>query len=256
MANEPYGDVEVIIPPLERRQRQSKNPAGSSLTAIAGIRLRLRLHQDRRTLEIFRYTQAGSIHCNDAKSLRSEATAKSGGERSNPRVPSTTSAVQRVLPLMRAGYQVELVDEESERWLDESEKAGVTILREFLAICREAESARLKPAVVQDRRPASQSAVGDVITDTTVHRNPEAVVQGSMDVVGGAEGTLAVVTAESSLNAPWPSSASRESVRVSVQLPPRPERFRVPRSRASSSGILWRYVFLFFFIDGRRRWLS
>ncbi|KAI0801921.1 hypothetical protein BC629DRAFT_1591587 [Irpex lacteus] len=135
MANEPFGDVEVVYTPSSESVGAR---SGSTIsTPYINTKIKLRLRQDRRTLEITRsFIPPPEAFVLDANSAPPHAILMS----------------KKVLPVVRAGYAMVLValyemggaavggvgvgGTGSDGVLDEEEAEGVKVLRRFLGVCR------------------------------------------------------------------------------------------------------------------------
>ncbi|KAJ3524700.1 hypothetical protein NM688_g8516 [Phlebia brevispora] len=119
MANEPTGDIEVIIPPpvsdCSGRYTKRQRPSGEARTSLSPqslIKTRVRLFRRNRTIEISRYKPASA--CVDATS------------------PTAGEWVKKVLPAFGQQLRVRQADWEA---LEACEQEGLVILRYFMRVC-------------------------------------------------------------------------------------------------------------------------
>ncbi|KAI0086459.1 hypothetical protein BDY19DRAFT_344071 [Irpex rosettiformis] len=156
MANEPYGDVEIVIPSKVDTHTAFNSKQTSSGSRAPTTKLKLRLRQDKRTLEITRHTVSGSSsHYTSSGSNGAQArdgqpgsgTLKStvigrgsGSQGFTPRDQDGNNVgmivtSKKVIPVViRAGYRMEILGEEGA--LDEEEVGALGLLGEFLRIMR------------------------------------------------------------------------------------------------------------------------
>ncbi|KAI0345857.1 kinase-like protein [Trametopsis cervina] len=127
MANAPYGDIEIITPPPVKTPLNAR-PSSADPTKAPTTRMKIRLRQDKRVIEISRY-----VSRKDAKDAAPVAVGTSPGP------VAGQEWAKRILPVLCAGYQPLRFDEGSEASMDGPEKGAMEVLREFLGICRALE---------------------------------------------------------------------------------------------------------------------
>ncbi|GJF00693.1 kinase-like protein [Phanerochaete sordida] len=121
MANEPHGDVEIVVPRPETFEGL-KDPQGSPHPTA-----QLRLLRGHRVVEISRFTPAG-------------------------RKPGAGEWTKRVVPITGQGFHIKIPDEEAAT-RDVNAAALIDTLYRFLRICEAAENARASTSDHQRHQP-------------------------------------------------------------------------------------------------------
>lgn len=215
MANEPFGDVEVVSPPPVESHTGGKAPDGLQRHRTT----RLRLLRASRAVEVSRYSPRGD--------------SKTAGE-----------WTKRVFPILGQGFDVNIPSEELDV-LDDAVAGALEMLGSFLKLCKlveACESGSTKPPIAGTTRLRSEPWSGTLRSRGSVTPTPTScIVNPLSQQTYSRSRTLADKTNTTVAATGCPSvdlstaTATATSTVASMRIPPRPQKLNLRHTSRSSA---------------------